>query len=56
MTAAPATAPDRAPLKLRRDDYFPNIAQRGDAVALLLSLPDACTPAGVLRSSISRPA
>jgi hypothetical protein len=31
----PATAPDRATPKPRRDDFLPNIAQRGDALALL---------------------
>ena len=44
MTALPALAPDRAPLKPRRGDFWPNIAQRGDALTLLRSLPDACSP------------
>lgn len=44
MTLTPATSPDQAPLKLRRDDFLPNIAQRGDGLALLQLLPDASTP------------
>jgi hypothetical protein len=29
---------------LDRAAYQPNVAQRGDALALLQSLPDSCTP------------
>lgn len=44
MTAAPATAPDRVPLKPRPDVFVPNIAQSGDALALLQSLPADRSP------------
>jgi site-specific DNA-methyltransferase (adenine-specific) len=44
VTLTPATAPGRAPLTLRRDDFLPNVAQRDDALALLQPPPDSCTP------------